>query len=512
MNRAETTTRLARSPIDYGQILRGIFMTELLSTSNRPSRASIKRLALASVAAIPLAVGLAAPAHAQIVNTATVTGTPDSGTLPPEQATESVTVALPIAAVNDTATGVNGATGDPAVLNVLTGDTLDGNTPTASEVDISVAVGSTVPSELTFDPNTGAVGVVAGTPAGTYSFDYTICEATNPGNCSTATVTVTVDPSPIVATNDTRTGVNGATGETGALNVLTGDTVNAATATVTNGILSVPATNGAGDPNAVPSELVFDLNDGSIDVLPGTPAGTYSFEYQICETLNPANCDTAVATITVDPSPIVATNDSASGIDGITGDTDALNVLTGDTVNGATATVTNGILSVPATNGAGDPNAVPSELTFDPATGTVGVVPGTLAGTYSFDYQICETLNPSNCDIATATVDVASAPSLSMTKVADDTEFVTVGQVITYTYTVTNDGNVVIRGVAVGDTHNAAGAAPTPTNETLLTDGGTAGDSTDAGVDGSWDVLAPGDTITFTGTYTVQQADIDNLQ
>ena len=101
---------------------------------------------------------------------------------------------------------------------------------------------------------------------------------------------------------------------------------------------------------------------------------------------------------------------------------------------------------------------------------------------------------------------------LEMTKVADDTEFVTVGQVITYTYTVTNTGNVIIRGVAVSDSHNAAGAAPTPSNETLLTDSGTVGDSTDAGVDGSWDVLAPGDVIRFTGTYTVQQADIDNLQ
>jgi len=45
----------------------------------------------------------------------------------------------------------------------------------------------------------------------------------------------------------------------------------------------------------------------------------------------------------------------------------------------------------------------------------------------------------------------------------------------------------------------------------LLTDNGTAGDSTDAADDGSWDVLAPGDVITFTGTYVVTQADVDLL-
>ena len=50
-----------------------------------------------------------------------------------------------------------------------------------------------------------------------------------------------------------------------------------------------------------------------------------------------------------------------------------------------------------------------------------------------------------------------------------------------------------------------------PSNETLFTDGGTAGDSTDSTIDGSWDVLAPGDTITFTGSYTVTLIDAGNL-
>lgn len=69
----------------------------------------------------------------------------------------------------------------------------------------------------------------------------------------------------------------------------------------------------------------------------------------------------------------------------------------------------------------------------------------------------------------------------------------------------------VIQDVAVNDTHNGSDPAPTPTNETLLTDVAPTGDSTDAATDGSWDILAPGDTITFTGTYTVTQTDAETL-
>ena len=104
-----------------------------------------------------------------------------------------------------------------------------------------------------------------------------------------------------------------------------------------------------------------------------------------------------------------------------------------------------------------------------------------------------------------------AAPSLSMTKVADSTGPHTVGDVVTYTYTVTNNGDTNIQGVTIGDTHNGSDPAPFPGNETLLTDAAPTGDSTDAAPNGSWDVLAPGDTLTFTGTYTVTQTDAENL-
>jgi len=81
----------------------------------------------------------------------------------------------------------------------------------------------------------------------------------------------------------------------------------------------------------------------------------------------------------------------------------------------------------------------------------------------------------------------------------------------TYTYTITNDGNRNIQDVSINDTHNGSDPAPVPGSEALLTDAAPAGDSTDATADGSWDILAPGDAITFTGTYIVTQADVDSL-
>ena len=63
--------------------------------------------------------------------------------------------------------------------------------------------------------------------------------------------------------------------------------------------------------------------------------------------------------------------------------------------------------------------------------------------------------------------------------------------------------------VTVADAHNGSGTFVGPTNETPVL---PVNGSTDAGVNGSWDSLAPGDTVKFTATYTVTQQDVDYLQ
>ncbi len=115
---------------------------------------------------------------------------------------------------------------------------------------------------------------------------------------------------------------------------------------------------------------------------------------------------------------------------------------------------------------------------------------------------------------AAATTAVTRTPALTILKTANTAGPVSVGQVITYTFKVTNSGNVTATNVTVTDSpFTGNGTPPVPGSEALFTDAAPTGDSSDlTGNNGNWSVLAPGDAITYTGTYTVTQADIDLLQ
>ena len=118
----------------------------------------------------------------------------------------------------------------------------------------------------------------------------------NPTNCDTAIATVVVDPPAIVAMDDdfTATPIPAAGGNTPT--VFDDDTLNGAAfapADVTPTIVDADGLTGV------------SINpDGTLTVPANTPAGTYAVEYQICEVANPTNCDTAIATIVVDPPAI----------------------------------------------------------------------------------------------------------------------------------------------------------------------------------------------------------------
>ncbi len=107
---------------------------------------------------------------------------------------------------------------------------------------------------------------------------------------------------------------------------------------------------------------------------------------------------------------------------------------------------------------------------------------------------------------------IASNPDISITKVASDDTNVQVGQTVTYTYDVTNTGDVTLSNVNLSDAHNGSGAAPIPGSEVLQNDVAPVTDSVDGTTDGVWDRLAPGDTVRFTATYLVTQEDVDTLQ
>ncbi len=101
-------------------------------------------------------------------------------------------------------------------------------------------------------------------------------------------------------------------------------------------------------------------------------------------------------------------------------------------------------------------------------------------------------------------VPAAATPALSMAKsVTSSGPYNTVGQSITYQFLATNTGNVTMTGVSVSDTQSApAGTLSTgPSCASLATPSGPCS--------GASTTLAPGQVATFTGTYSVTQADLD---
>jgi Domain of unknown function DUF11 len=112
--------------------------------------------------------------------------------------------------------------------------------------------------------------------------------------------------------------------------------------------------------------------------------------------------------------------------------------------------------------------------------------------------------------VVTAT-DTKSVPlnvsnGLKIVKTPSKTTNAAVGDVITYTYTVSNTGNTTITTINLSDTHNGVAGALVPAFQAFTTNTG----STRTG--NTINILKPGDVATYTATYTVTQADVDNRQ
>lgn len=174
---------------------------------------------------------------------------------------------------------------------------------------------------------------------------------------------------------------------------------------------------------------------------------------------------------------------------------------------GAPATLIMNGVNIGDTLNANDPKTVIFEQSGSPVQllGVSQVRISNLAGSNSIEMTFREIVGDVNQDLAN--------PDIAITKTADNLADVAVGTIITYTYVVTNIGNQPVTNIQLTDVHNSSGSAPIPANEILSADNGLPSDSSDTVPnDGSWEILAPFDEITFTGTYTVTQSDIDNLQ
>ncbi|MEW5675624.1 T9SS type A sorting domain-containing protein [Flavobacterium enshiense] len=403
---------------------------------------------LNSGANVTLTITVIVNATGNYVNTATIVGNQPDPNPNNNTSTSTTTPVNVIIANDDTGTSVNGYAGGTSFTNVLVNDTINGQPVLASQVNTTFV--SSTNAGITLSGT--SVVVAPGTPAGSYSLVYQICEKLNPSNCDTATVSVTVTPPVIVAQDDTINGGNGTTGNPNAGNVLANngngnDTLNGTNVTVSqvNITVTTPATPINGNP--VP---VINPSTGQVSTPSGTPAGNYTLVYQICEKLNPANCDSATVTVTVTPPQIDAVNDIGSSVNGYAGGTTFTNVLVNDTLNGQPVLASQVNTTFVSSTNAG--------ITLSGTS--VVVAPGTPAGSYSLVYQICEKLNPSNCD--TATVSVTVTPPVIVAQ--DDT--INGGNGTTGN---PNTGNVLANNGNGNDTLNGTNVTVSQVNITVTT-------------------------------------------
>ncbi len=256
-------------------------------------------------------------------------------------------------------------------------------------------------------------GVLSGTPTASGAFNFTVTAtdasgAPGPYSGSQAYTLTTISP-PVVANDDNNAAtINGSNGGIAYANVLAAngngpDTLDGAPATLSTVTLAELFNP---DP-----KIAFNTSTGAVSVAAGIAAGPYTLIYEICPTVDPANCASANVEITVAAAPITALDDvNAPTINTTIGGTAYANVLANngngaDTLNGTPANF--GVVLITATS------STHPGVTVNPATGAVSVAIGTPVGPQSVNYTICELLNPANCASAVATLSVIDIPPVA---------------------------------------------------------------------------------------------------
>ena len=319
------------------------------------------------------------------------------------------TVTPTITANADTYTHTVSSTTYTTTSNVLTNDLIGTNSATVASVTIQTATPTT--NSPYIDKNTGFVVIPSGTPSGTYTMSYYLCERANSSNCSTpTTVTVTVvgvstptvTPT-ITVGGDSYTVTGTITTPTTVGNILTNDSLGGQTPTVASVTIHTATPTSATTPRIDPST-------GNVVIPSGTPSGTYTMSYYLCERANSSNCSTpttvtvtvvGVSTPTVTPTTIEANGDTFVRNGVPTSTTTLGNILTNDKLNG---NLNPAVQSVTITT----PSTPAHTPYIHPGTGEVIVPPHTPVGVYELPYTICALASPTVCDTATAVVTVNS--------------------------------------------------------------------------------------------------------
>ncbi|MDA4894736.1 hypothetical protein PFZ55_48530 [Streptomyces sp. MS2A] len=456
----------------------------------------------------------------QIDNEATATGTPPRGdpvTSPPDDVTVPQEQNPGISLVKSA---------DPEAYAV--GDTITytfavENTGNVTLNDIVIDEGDFSGSGELSDVTCEATSLVPGastTCTATYEATQADVDAGSISNSATATGTppsggdpITSDPSEAEVTSDPQPGiamVKSASTDT----LVAGETItytfaveNTGNVTLNDIVIDEGEFTGSGELSPVtcepttlaPGETVdctatYVVTQADVDAGSITNAATAS---GTSPTGDPVGSPPSAVEITADPQPGIALVKSADKTELVAGETITYSFTVENTGN---VTLSDVVVNETEFSGTGEM----SEILCEPNT----VAPGntiTCTATYEVTQEDVDRGSIENTATATGTppggaepitsepseaqVPGAPAPGISVVKSADRAELV-VGETITYSFVVTNTGNVTLTDVAVSEGEFT----------------GT-GELSEVVCDPT--TLAPGASVTCTATYVVTQADVD---
>ena len=312
--------------------------------------------------------------------------------------------------------------------NVLDNVRINGATsnPSPSDVDITInqtAGTGTVPYLVTSGADKGKIKLPQGTPSGTYTIRYTVCDnATGAAkSCKQATATVVVDANAIIAQNDTDNkdvefNANTAQNVKGAsnndLNILDNDKLGATTG-LNNTQVTIQTTQSEANITIQP--------DGKVQVAAGKAAGVYELKYKIEDNINPTNISQEATVkvvvknkVTNDPFPTTPVNPSTDK----NTPAERINILDKVKINGNTPSIND--VTIEVITGAEDPlNTDKKVPVLNTTTGKVEVPAGVEPGAYTIKYKVCDkvTGEANSCVVHEMTVNVAGN---DITAMADD--------------------------------------------------------------------------------------------
>ena len=288
--------------------------------------------------------------------------------------------------------------------NIYSNDSIGEQTPNASLVNFQ-SIGGSKDSDNFYVLSVNLAGNVLipqGTPTGTYTLQYRICDVKDSHNCATATITVMVTeiPTPlIIARDDTYTVTIGTTTITES--IYSNDSIGEQIPNTS--LVNFQSIGGSKDSD---NFYVLSVNlAGNVLIPQGTPIGTYTLEYRICDIHHQSNCDTAIVKVSitsppVPPSTLVVTPDKFT----YTGNAIVGNILDNDTINDNPIELPNDDVNIEAEE--------PTDTApyIETSTGNVIVPTHTPAGTYTLNYELCIE-NLTICDATTVEVIVPDNPT-----------------------------------------------------------------------------------------------------